>query len=199
LNWSFPRSDISRKEQALQIALAIRDEIADLEQAGCVVVQVDEPALREAMPLRAVAKKEYLDWAVDAFCVATAKARGETQIHTHMCYCEFDDCMEAIDKMDTDVNSIENARSDNATLLAFQKIGYTKDLGPGTYDIHSPVVPPVAFIIQKLESFLECMPVKHLVVNPDCGLKTRTWPETIGALKNMVEATRIVRAANGLP
>lgn len=194
LNWSFPRSDISRKEQAMQIGLCIRDEIADLEKVGCTVVQVDEPALREAMPLRAVAKDEYLEWAVDAFCLATADACSETQIHTHMCYCEFHDCMAAIDKMDTDVNSIENARSDNATLLAFKSIGYTKDLGPGTYDIHSPVVPPVEFITDKLKSFLECMNVKNLVVNPDCGLKTRSWPETIGALKNMVEATHQVRS-----
>lgn len=194
LNWSFPRSDISRKEQCMQIGLCIRDEIADLEKAGCVVVQVDEPALREAMPLRAAGKDEYLNWAVDAFCLSTAKAKSETQIHTHMCYCEFSECMEAIDKMDTDVNSIENARSDNATLLAFKSIGYTKDLGPGTYDIHSPVVPPVDFITDKLKSFLECMKPENLVVNPDCGLKTRSWPETIGALKNMVEATHKVRA-----
>lgn len=183
----------------MQIALAIQDEITDLEAAGCTVVQVDEPALREAMPLRGAAKNEYLDWAVDSFRLATAKARSETQIHTHMCYCEFEDCMDAIDKMDTDVNSIENARSDNATLLAFKSIGYTKDLGPGTYDIHSPVIPPVSFVVDKIKSFLECMDVKRLVINPDCGLKTRTWPETIGALKNMVEATQIIRAELNLP
>jgi 5-methyltetrahydropteroyltriglutamate--homocysteine methyltransferase len=193
LNWSFPRSDISRKEQAMQLALCIRDEIVDLEQAGCRVIQVDEPALREAMPLRAEQKQEYLDWAVDSFRLATGVAASETQIHTHMCYCEFDDCMEAIDRMDTDVNSIENARSDNATLVAFDRIGYTKDLGPGTYDIHSPVVPTVDFIRNKLKSFIDCINVESLVVNPDCGLKTRTWPETTEALKNMVEATRLVR------
>mmetsp|Transcript_11959 Transcript_11959/g.29036 ORF Transcript_11959/g.29036 Transcript_11959/m.29036 type:complete len:642 (+) Transcript_11959:75-2000(+) len=193
LNWSFPRQDISRKEQAYQIGLAIQDEIADLEAAGCQVIQVDEPALREAMPLREQKKQEYLDWAVDSFRLATAKAKSETQIHTHMCYCEFQDCMEAIDKLDTDCNSIENARNDNRTLMAFKDIGYTKDLGPGTYDIHSPVVPPIDFIVGKLNSFLECMEPESLVVNPDCGLKTRTWPETIGALQNMVEATKKVR------
>jgi len=194
LNWSFPRVDISRREQAMQIGLAIRKEIADLEKSGCMVIQVDEPALREAMPLRNSQKEEYLKWTVDSFRLATAGAKSETQIHTHMCYCEFADCMEAIDRMDTDVNSIENARSDDATLRAFRDIGYGKGLGPGTYDIHSPVVPPVDFIEKKLKSFLECVEVENLVVNPDCGLKTRAWPETIAAIKNMVEATKNVRA-----
>ena len=194
LNWSFPRVDISRKEQAMQIGLALREEIADLEEAGCKVIQVDEPALREAMPLRPAQKDAYLEWTVDSFRLATAGAKSETQIHTHMCYCEFADCMEAIDRMDTDVNSIENARSDNATLVAFNKIGYGKGLGPGTYDIHSPVVPPVAFIEDKLRSFLECMDAESLVVNPDCGLKTRDWPETIAALQNMVTATETIRS-----
>jgi 5-methyltetrahydropteroyltriglutamate--homocysteine methyltransferase len=197
LNWSFPRADIPRKVQAMQLALCLRDEVADLEACGCKVIQVDEPALREAMPLCAAEKKEYLDWAVDAFRLATAVAKSETQIHTHMCYCEFDDCMDAIDKLDTDVNSIENARSDNATLFAFKRIGYTKDLGPGTYDIHSPVVPPVEFIVDKLSAFLECVDREKLIVNPDCGLKTRAWPETIDGLKNMVEATHLVRARFG--
>lgn len=194
LNWSFPRADVSRKEQAFQIALSIRDEIKDLEEAGCKVIQVDEPALREAMPMHEGKKQEYLDWTVDSFLLATAGASSSTQIHTHMCYCEFADCMHAIDRMDTDVNSIENARSDNATLLAFKKLGYTKDLGPGTYDIHSPVVPTVDSIAEKLKSFLGCVEPKRLVVNPDCGLKTRTWTETIGALKNMVQATEQVRS-----
>jgi len=194
LNWSFPRVDISRKVQAMQIGLAVRDEILDLERAGCKVIQVDEPALREAMPLKVGSERDdYLTWTVDSFRLATAGVQSKTQIHTHMCYCEFSDCMEAIDKLDTDVNSIENARSDNATLLAFRDIGYGKGLGPGTYDIHSPVVPPVAFIEEKLRSFLKCMDVNELVVNPDCGLKTRAWPETIAALKNMVEATKNVR------
>jgi 5-methyltetrahydropteroyltriglutamate--homocysteine methyltransferase len=193
LNWSFPRVDISRKEQAMQIGLAIRDEIHDLEQAGCTVIQVDEPALREAMPLRQAQKDEYLTWTVDSFRLATAGAKSETQIHTHMCYCEFGDCMDAIDRLDTDVNSIENARSDDATLVAFAEIGYTKGLGPGTYDIHSPVVPTVEFIEDKIRSFIRCTPVENLVINPDCGLKTRTWPETIGALQNMIAANNAIR------
>jgi len=199
LNWSFPREDVSRETQAMQIGLAIRDEIADLEKAGCTVIQVDEPALREAMPMRPAKKEEYLRWTVDSFRLATAGAANETQIHTHMCYCEFDDCMEAIDRMDTDVNSIENARNDNYTLRAFQRIGYGKGLGPGVYDIHSPVVPSVEFVKNKIKDSLYCMEVGHLCVNPDCGLKTRTWPETIGALKNMVEANDQVRTELGLP
>merc|ERR1711935_853841 len=199
LNWSFPRVDISRKEQCMQIALGIRDEIESLEKAGCKVIQVDEPALREAMPLRGDSEKEYLDWAVNAFRLSTAGALNETQIHTHMCYCEFDDCMDAIDRMDTDVNSIENARNDNYTLRAFKRIGYKKGLGPGVYDIHSPVVPSVEFVKTKINSFLYCMEIEHLCINPDCGLKTRTWPETIGALKNMIEANDQVRIELGLP
>jgi len=194
LNWSFARVDISRKEQAYQLALAIRDEITDLEAVGCKVIQVDEPALREAMPLRSSAKDEYLAWTVDSFKLATSGAASSVQIHTHMCYCEFEDCMDAIDRMDTDVNSIENARSDDATLIAFRDLGYDKGLGPGTYDIHSPVVPPVDFIEKKIQSFLEAgVKKENLVVNPDCGLKTRNWPETIGALKAMVEATNNIR------
>lgn len=198
LNWSFPRVDISRKEQAFQIALGIREEIDDLESAGCCVVQVDEPALREGMPLRPESKEEYLKWAVDAFCLSTASAKPSMQIHTHMCYCEFKDCMGAIDRMDTDVNSIENARSDNATLEAFQSIGYAKGFGPGLYDIHSPVVPSVEEQYKKLKNFLQCLPVEQTVVNPDCGLKTRAWPETIAALQNMVSATRAVRRDLGI-
>jgi len=197
LNWSFPRIDVSRKTQAYQIALAVRDEIQDLESAGCIVIQVDEPALREAMPLRSNHKQEYLTWAVDAFRLATAGAKPETQIHTHMCYCEFADCMDAIDRMDADCNSIENARSDDATLRAFRDIGYGKGLGPGTYDIHSPVVPPVEFFKSKIQTFLSCIDEKDLVINPDCGLKTRNWDETISALKNMVQARNDVLSKVG--
>jgi len=195
LNWSFPRVDTSRKEQAMQIALALRDEIKDLEANGCQVIQVDEPALREAMPLRKREKQEYLNWAVDAFRLATAVAKSETQIHTHMCYCEFGDCMDAINRLDTDVNSIENARSSNSTINSFKEYGYKKELGPGTYDIHSPVVPSIEFISSKISSFLECFPPEKLFVNPDCGLKTRTWSETIDALYNMVAATKAIRAS----
>ncbi|KAF4320092.1 hypothetical protein BBO99_00005907 [Phytophthora kernoviae] len=189
LNWSFPRKDISRKDQAFQLALCLRDEVADLETAKCVVIQVDEPALREGMPLKPSKKDEYLNWAVDAFRLSTAVAKNETSIHTHMCYCEFADCMHAIDAIDADVNSIENARSDDETIREFKAIGYKRDLGPGTYDIHSPVVPPKEEIVKKLQSFLKLLPPQQVVVNPDCGLKTRKWPETIAALRNMVDAT----------
>jgi 5-methyltetrahydropteroyltriglutamate--homocysteine methyltransferase len=198
LNWSFPRVDISRKDQAFQLALCLRDEIRDLEAVGCRVVQVDEPALREGMPFRTVEKDDYLKWAVDAFCLATAGAKSETQIHTHMCYCEFQDCMHAIDRMDTDVNSIENARSGNATLEAFKSIGYSKGFGPGLYDIHSPVVPSVESMVIKMKNFLDVLDDEAMFVNPDCGLKTRAWPETIAALRNMVEATKEVRRNKGL-
>jgi 5-methyltetrahydropteroyltriglutamate--homocysteine methyltransferase len=194
LNWSFPRVDVSRDVQAFQIALCLRDEIRDLEEAGCKIIQVDEPALREAMPLRPAPREEYFTWTVDAFRLATAGAASSTQIHTHMCYCEFGDCMDAIDRMDTDVNSIENARSDDATLRAFRDMGYVKGLGPGTYDIHSPVVPSQEFIVKKIASFLDCVNDKELLmINPDCGLKTRAWNETIESLKNMVNATKHLR------
>ncbi|KAL4114769.1 hypothetical protein PRIC2_014222 [Phytophthora ramorum] len=195
LNWSFPRKDISRKDQAFQLALCLRDEVADLETAKCVVIQVDEPALREGMPLKPAKKDEYLNWAVDAFRLSTAVAKNETSIHTHMCYCEFSDCIHAIDAIDADVNSIENARSDDETIRSFKAIGYKRDLGPGTYDIHSPVVPPKEEIVNKLKSFLNLLPAEQVVVNPDCGLKTRKWPETIAALRNMVDATLEVRAS----
>ncbi|OQS02379.1 5-methlytetrahydropteroyltriglutamate-homocysteine methyltransferease [Thraustotheca clavata] len=195
LNWSFPRLDITRKEQAYQLALCLRDEVAALEKAGCTIIQVDEPALREGMPLKLSKKDAYLRWAVDAFRLSTAVAANATSIHTHMCYCEFNDCMPSIDEIDADVNSIENARSGDETIRAFKSIGYKKDLGPGVYDIHSPVVPPKDEIIAKLESFLKLLPAKQLVVNPDCGLKTRRWPETIAALKNMVEAAHQVRSS----
>lgn len=194
LNWSFPRKDISRKDQAYQLALCLRDEVADLEAAKCQVIQMDEPALREGMPLTPANKDAYLKWAVDAFRLSTAVAKNETAIHTHMCYCEFGDCMPAIDALDADANSIENARSDDETIRAFTAIGYQRDLGPGTYDIHSPVVPPKAQIVTKLQSFLKLLPAARVVVNPDCGLKTRKWPETIAALRNMVDATLEVRA-----
>ncbi|CAM9342768.1 unnamed protein product, partial [Ectocarpus sp. 8 AP-2014] len=198
LNWSFPRLDVSRKEQAFQIALAISDEVADLEAAGCKVIQVDEPALREGLPLKPLKKADYLKWATDSFLLSTAIAKPETSIHTHMCYCDFGDCMEAIDRLDADVNSIENARSDNTTLQSFKEFNYKKGLGPGLYDIHSPVVPPVTTLQDKLEGFLKVLPKEQLVCNPDCGLKTRTWPQVFGALRNMVEATRNVRTLNGI-
>jgi 5-methyltetrahydropteroyltriglutamate--homocysteine methyltransferase len=199
INWSYPRADISRQEIAYQLALALRDEIADLEAAGCRAIQVDEPALREGLPLKVARRDSYLTWAVDAFRLATAGARSETQIHTHMCYSEFGAILDAIDRLDADVISIENARSDDATLRELadyggtQHRGYPREVGPGVYDIHSPVVPDVAFIREKLDSFIRHLNVEQIWVNPDCGLKTRQWDEVIPALRHMVEAVREMR------
>ncbi|KAG5185436.1 5-methyltetrahydropteroyltriglutamate--homocysteine S-methyltransferase [Tribonema minus] len=194
LNWSFPRADVDRKTQAYQLALALREEIKDLEDAGCRVIQVDEPALREGMPTRPQQKEAYLKWAVDAFLLATVGARPETQIHTHMCYCEFQDCLGAIARLDADVNSIENSRSNNSTLESFAAAGYKHLLGPGTYDIHSPVVPSVDDVAAKLRAFATAFPLERIVVGPDCGLKTRKWHEVIPALRNMVAAAAALRA-----
>eukprot|EP00977_Amphora_coffeiformis_P013737 scaffold3666_cov160-Amphora_coffeaeformis.AAC.18 len=191
LNWSFPRVDISRKEQAFQLGTCIRQEIKDLEKTGCCVIQVDEPALREGMPIDEDKKEAYLEWTVDSFRLATAGAKSVTQIHMHMCYCEFKDCMNAIDRMDTDESSIENSRNGNETLEAFVGIDYQKGFGLGVYDIHSPVVPKIADMEEvKIKSFLTCLEPSKIVVNPDCG----TWAETSGALKNMVDAADAVRA-----
>ncbi len=193
LNWSYPRTDISRREIAVQLALALRDEVADLEAAGARVIQVDEPALREGLPLKRVRWQTYLAWAVDAFRLATAKARLETQIHTHMCYSEFGDILEAIDRLDADVISIENARSDDATLRELATYGYPREVGPGVYDIHSPVVPEVGFIVDKLRSLAAHLDPAQLWVNPDCGLKTRAWDEVIPSLRHMASAVAQVR------
>lgn len=197
LNWSYPRTDISRREIAIQLALALRDEIADLEAAGARVIQVDEPALREGLPLKRARWQTYLAWAVDAFRLATAEALPETQIHTHMCYSEFGDILEVIDRLDADVISIENARSDDATLRELATYGYPREVGPGVYDIHSPIVPEVSFIIDKLRSFAEHLDPAQLWVNPDCGLKTRAWDEVIPSLRHMALAVAQVRRELG--
>lgn len=193
LNWSFPRVDIPRREQALQIALALRAEVADLEAAGAVMVQVDEPALREGLPLKKERWPEYLSWAVDAFRLATGGAKPETQIHTHMCYSEFGDIIEHIERLDADVLSIENSRSNNKTLLQIAQAGYRHQVGNGVYDVHSPAVPSVEQILQQLRTGLAHLPVEQTWVNPDCGLKTRRWEEVIPALKNMVAAAHQLR------
>jgi 5-methyltetrahydropteroyltriglutamate--homocysteine methyltransferase len=193
INWSYPRTDISRREIAYQLALALRDEIADLEAAGARAIQVDEPALREGLPLKRERWDAYLTWAVDAFRLATGQARNATQVHTHMCYSEFGDVLEAIDRLDADVISIENARSDDETLRELAAYGYPREVGPGVYDIHSPVVPTVAFIETKLRSFLQHLAPERIWVNPDCGLKTRAWDEVIPSLQHMVEAVRALR------
>jgi 5-methyltetrahydropteroyltriglutamate--homocysteine methyltransferase len=193
LNWSFPRSDLSRQEQAFQIALAIRKEVTDLEAAGARVIQVDEPALREGLPLKLERWNDYLSWAVDAFRLATAIAQPHTQIHTHMCYCEFGDIIKDIERLDADVISIENSRSNNRTLQEVTDAGYSHQIGNGVYDIHSPNVPTTEQLAQQLQSGIHNLPLRQIWVNPDCGLKTRRWEEVIPSLKNMVEAAKIVR------
>ncbi|MGF1486468.1 MAG: 5-methyltetrahydropteroyltriglutamate--homocysteine S-methyltransferase, partial [Prochloraceae cyanobacterium] len=193
LNWSFPRNDISRGEQAFQIALALREEVADLEAAGAKAIQVDEPALREGLPLKIERWSNYLSWAVDSFRLATAIVQPETQIHTHMCYSEFGDIIKDIERLDADVISIENSRSNNRTLQEVTQGGYSHQIGNGVYDIHSPVVPTTEQLINQLKEGISNLPLQQIWVNPDCGLKTRRWEEVIPALKNMVEATQKLR------
>ncbi len=195
LNWSFVRDDQPRSETCTQIALAIRDEVTDLEEAGISMIQIDEAALREGLPLRREDWQEYLDWAVRSFRISAAGAKPETQIHTHMCYSEFGDVFQAISDLDADVISIENARSGLELLETFRNEGYDKDIGPGVYDIHSPRVPPKEEIAQNLRETLSVLNADKVWVNPDCGLKTRKSPETNAALKNMVEAAKDVRAS----
>ena len=194
LNWSFVRDDQPRSVTGYQMSLAIRDEVNDLEAAGIKVIQVDEAALREGYPLRNDKKAEYEKWAIEGFKITTSGVRAETQIHTHMCYSEFSDIMDAIEAMDADVISIENARSDNSLLNVFKERGYKGEIGPGVYDIHSPRIPSTEELVEEIEKLMEVLPAEKLWINPDCGLKTRKWPETTPSLKNMVEATKIVRA-----
>ena len=193
LMWSFPREDVSRKVQAQQLALALRDEVVDLEKAGIKIVQIDEAAFREGLPLRRAQWQEYLDWAVEAFRLTASGVRDETQIHTHMCYSEFNDVIQAIAAMDADVITIETSRSDMELLEAFEAFDYPNDIGPGVYDIHSPRVPDTVEMINLLRKAAKRIPAERLWVNPDCGLKTRAWPETEAALVNMVAAARQLR------
>jgi len=193
LNWSFVRNDIARDEVSKQIALAIHDEISDLQEAGIKVIQVDEAAFKEGYPLREENIKSYEEWAVRDFKIAVSAAKKETQIHTHMCYSEFNDIIKTIEAMDADVISIETARSGNELLKIFKEIGYKQELGPGIYDIHSPRVPSVEEMVQQIEALLEVLPKEQLWINPDCGLKTRKWEEVIPSLTNMVEAVKRVR------
>ncbi|WP_226573945.1 5-methyltetrahydropteroyltriglutamate--homocysteine S-methyltransferase [Mangrovibacter yixingensis] len=195
LCWSFPREDVSRETIAKQVALALRDEVADLEAAGIGIIQIDEPALREGLPLRQSDWQAYLSWAVEAFRLNAAVAKDETQIHTHMCYCEFNDIMDSIAALDADVITIETSRSDMELLESFEQFEYPNEIGPGVYDIHSPNVPDVAWIENLLKKAARYIPAERLWVNPDCGLKTRGWPETRAALANMVEAARNLRQA----
>ncbi len=194
LNWSFVRDDQDKRTTAYQMAIAIRDEVEALEAAGIKVIQVDEAALREGYPLRNNKKGEYEDWAITSFRITTSSVRPETQIHTHMCYSEFSDIMDAIEDMDADVISIENARSDNSLLKIFKERGYKGEIGPGVYDIHSPRIPSTQEMIEQIEAILEVLPTEKVWVNPDCGLKTRKWPEVKPSLENMVKAAKEVRA-----
>ncbi|WP_456404112.1 5-methyltetrahydropteroyltriglutamate--homocysteine S-methyltransferase [Thiolapillus sp.] len=193
LNWSFVRDDQPRADTCRQLALALREEVLDLEQAGIDVIQIDEAALREGLPLRKADWEEYLDWAVESFRISAAGVQDSTQIHTHMCYSEFNDIMEAIAAMDADVITIETSRSRMELLDAFVDFEYPAEIGPGVYDIHSPNIPHTEDMLQLLEKALERIPAERLWVNPDCGLKTRSWKEVEPALRNMVEAARILR------
>ncbi|MCV4265806.1 5-methyltetrahydropteroyltriglutamate--homocysteine S-methyltransferase [Pseudomonas capsici] len=193
LMWSFPREDVSRQVQARQLALAIRDEVVDLERAGIRIVQIDEAAFREGLPLRKAQWQEYLDWAVEAFRLCASGVRDETQIHTHMCYSEFNDVIESIAAMDADVITIETSRSNMELLEAFEAFDYPNDIGPGVYDIHSPRVPDTAEMVKLMTKAVQHIPAERLWINPDCGLKTRGWPETEAALVNMVAAARQLR------
>lgn len=195
LMWSFPREDLPREQQALQLALAIRDEVQDLEAAGIRIVQIDEAAFREGLPLRQAERRHYLDWAVRAFRLCSSGVRDETQIHTHMCYSEFNDLIEAIAALDADVLSIEASRSQMELLAAFETFAYPGEIGPGVYDIHSPRVPEREEMLTLLRQAAERIPPERLWVNPDCGLKTRGWAETEAALANMVAAARALRVS----
>jgi 5-methyltetrahydropteroyltriglutamate--homocysteine methyltransferase len=192
--WSFVRDDVPVAEVVLQIALAIRDEVADLERAGIAAIQIDEPALREGLPLRRDERDAYLKWAGDAFRLAAGGADAATQIHSHMCYAEFGDIMPAIAALDVDVISIESARSGTALLQALVDFEYPNEIGPGVYDIHSPRVPDAGEIEQLLRRAAGVLPPERLWANPDCGLKTRNWSEVRAALRNLVAAASRLRA-----
>jgi len=193
LQWSFVRDDQPRATTCRQIALALRDEVNDLEAAGLRVIQIDEPAFREGLPLRRADWQAYLDWAVDGFRLCTSGVEDTTQIHTHMCYSEFNDIIESIAAMDADVISIETSRSNMELLDAFEQFQYPNDIGTGVYDIHSPNVPELDWMVGLMRKAAARLPAERLWVNPDCGLKTRGWPETEAALIRMVQAARVLR------
>ncbi len=200
LQWSFVRDDQPREKTAFQIALALRDEVLDLERAGTAIIQIDEPALREGLPLKKRDWASYLEWAVRAFKLVSGGVADQTQIHTHMCYAEFNDILPSIAALDADVITIETSRSDMELLDGFGEFRYPNEIGPGVYDIHSPRVPDAGEMLRLLEKAERVIPLERLWVNPDCGLKTRGWPETEAALARMVEAARRMRArATGRP
>ncbi len=194
LQWSFVRDDQPRETTALQLALAIRDEVQDLEKAGIPIIQIDEPAFREGLPLRRSDWATYLDWAVRAFKISACGVADATQIHTHMCYSEFNDILPSIAALDADVITIETSRSAMELLDGFGAFDYPNEIGPGVYDIHSPRVPSVEAMVRLLQRAADVIPVERLWVNPDCGLKTRAWPETLAALQHMVQAAEVLRA-----
>lgn len=193
LNWSFVRDDQPRRDTCFQLALAIRKEVLDLEKAGVHIIQIDEAALREGLPLRQTEWQHYLDWAVESFRICANGVQDKTQIHTHMCYSEFNDIIKAIAHMDADVITIETSRSDMELLDVFNEFEYPNEMGPGVYDIHSPNIPDTAQMVALMQKAAERIPTDRLWVNPDCGLKTRQWEEVIPALKNMVEAAQQLR------
>ncbi|UXY15100.1 5-methyltetrahydropteroyltriglutamate--homocysteine S-methyltransferase [Chitiniphilus purpureus] len=195
LQWSFVRDDQPREQTCLQLALAIRDEVADLEAAGIRVIQIDEPAFREGLPLHRGEWDAYLEWAGRAFRIASCGVADSTQIHTHMCYSEFNDILPAIAALDADVITLETSRSDMELLDAFGSFAYPNGIGPGVYDIHSPRVPPVVEMLRLIGKALAVLPAERLWINPDCGLKTRSWPEAEAALAHMLQAVRAARAA----
>lgn len=194
LNWSFVRDDQPRSVSCYQLALAIRAEVLDLEKAGVQVIQIDEAALREGLPLRQSQWQAYLDWAVESFRISANGVGDATQIHTHMCYSEFNDIIASIAEMDADVITIETSRSDMELLDVFDHFNYPNQIGPGVYDIHSPNIPTEAHMVQLMQKAAERIPAERLWVNPDCGLKTRQWPEVLPALRNMVAAAKTLRA-----
>jgi 5-methyltetrahydropteroyltriglutamate--homocysteine methyltransferase len=196
LSWSFVRDDQAHKDTALQIALALRDEAIDLERAGINIIQIDEPAFREALPLKKQDWQEYLEWAVYAFKISSSGISDSTQIHTHMCYSSFNDVIEAIANLDADVITIETSRGDLELLKAFETFNYPNQIGPGVYDIHSPRVPSSEEIVNQVEKMLEYIAPDKLWINPDCGLKTRAWPEVEEALRNMQTAAVKLRSSH---
>lgn len=198
LCWSFVRNDQPRKTTAWQIALALRDEVLDLEAAGVKIIQVDEPAIREGLPLRKSQQPDYLDWAVKAFRLSTSAVRDDTQIHTHMCYSEFNNIMAAIADLDADVITIETSRSNGELIQAFEDFDYPNAIGPGVYDIHSPNLPEIGDMIQLINRAADKIPLSRLWINPDCGLKTRAWTETEIALQRMVSAATALRSQHQL-
>ncbi|MBU2712012.1 5-methyltetrahydropteroyltriglutamate--homocysteine S-methyltransferase [Zooshikella harenae] len=193
LQWSYPRDDVAPEVSAFQIALALRDEVADLEKAGIHIVQIDEPAFREGVPLQKAAQAHYLHWATRAFRIASAGAKPTTQIHTHMCYSDFNSIIEHIAAMDADVITIESTRAKMQLLAAFEAFSYPNEIGPGVYDIHSPSVPTADDVVKLLQAAIKYIPVERLWVNPDCGLKTRNWDECERALAAMVNAAKQLR------